>query len=137
MKRKKKYHTTLDKKSKKSNIKNIVIFDMKKTPLDYNIKVVEMYMRVAQANPMLIGVEIGKLYGFITARAKSMEEAEVLIELLDRILNIHTEAGTYNGLKKIVPFKFKAISKKERFDTIQEMKALLKPKKAETPIYTG
>ena len=137
MKRKKKDRTMLDKKKKRDNKKDIVIFDMKKTPLDYNVKVVEMYMRMAQANPMLVGVEIGKLYGFITARAKSLEEADVLIDLLDRILNIHTEAGTYNGFKKVIPFKFKTISRKERFDSIQEMKALLKPKKAETPIYTG
>lgn len=119
--------------------KDIVILDMKKTPIDYNLRVVESYMAAAKANSMVVGIELGKIYGFIAAKTSSVEEAEILIDTVDRLLNIHTEAGTYNGMKKIVPFKFKKISKKERSDLIQELKkGFVKPKKKpEVPIYSG
>lgn len=119
--------------------KDIVILDMKKTPLDYNLKVIEVYMAAAKANSIVVGIELGKMYGFIASTAKSIEDAEVLIDTLDRLLNMHTEAGTYNGMKKIVPFKFKKISRKERSDMIQEIKkGFIKPKvKLEIPAYSG
>lgn len=132
-KAKKGRHTTLDEE------KDIVILDMKNTPLDYNLKVIESYMAAAKASSIVVGIELGKMYGFIASKTNSIEDAEVLIDTLDRLLNIHTEAGTYNGLKKIVPFKFKKISRKERSNMIQELKkGFVKPKKKpEVPIYSG
>lgn len=138
MKKQKKIRHTILAKDKE---KNIVILDMKKTPTDYNYKVLDMYMNAAKASTILVGMEIGKLYGFIASKASNIEEADLLIDLLDRVLNIHMEAGTYNGLKKTIPFKFKTISNTERLNMIQNLKdfkkGLLTKKKAIPPAYSG
>lgn len=135
---KKKKNKETKKTERVKDRKEILMFDAV-SPNTYNFQAVESYLNATQVNPMLIGVQLGKLYGFIEARALDFQHAEEIKSSLNNILNIYIEAGTFNGVKKIVPFKFRYISENERKQIVEDFKRTLKIKKQKntTSTYMG
>lgn len=119
----KKQKKNKESKKKDSSKKDIVVFDSKLK--NYNIKILEEYFKVAKINPIGFGRELGEMIGFIKDKSRDIMEAKDLLDMLNRLIDTYVEAGTYNGSKNIVPFKFKKINEEERQSMIKEYKKKL------------
>lgn len=128
-----------NKKNTKSNDGKFVVFDLKSSPQDYNMQVLTNYAKAIGVDPMVIGVELGELHNHMMVACRTPEQEARMISLWNRILDFYVEAGTWNGSKKTVKFKFTTMTKSERDELEKEIinetvKRIKKPKK---PSYSG
>lgn len=130
-----KKNTTED--NKKDN-KKCVVFDINFGPKDYNMQVLTKYANESGVDPIIIGIEMGELHSHMISSCKSPEQEARIIGLWNRLLDFYIEAGTWNGSKKAVKFRFRNMTEMARNELEKEIiKVSTENKKRKSPSYSG
>lgn len=120
--------------------KKCAVFDINFGPQDYNMQVLTKYAKESGVDPIIIGIEMGELHSHMISSCKSPEQEARIIGLWNRLLDFYIEAGTWNGAKKVVKFRFKSmteIEKDELEKNIIKVATEKINKKHKSPSYSG